>query len=246
MTAPITETGLIVRNLGKRHGGAWALSGVNLSLSGGEVLALMGPNGAGKSTLYRLLIGAERPDRGRIAMDGIDLTDLPPHARARCGLRHLPQDPSAFRGLTVAQNLQLALEAQEPDPARRRAQQEALIDRFHLGPLRNRRPAQLSGGQRRLTEIARMIVGQPRVVLLDEPFVGLDPLTVDQVCATIRGLCAQGLGVIITDHDVRSAMALADRAIVLHAGQVLAEGPVDQVLHDPAIRGVWLGQGFRL
>jgi len=243
--APV-QSGLRVQGLGKRYDGAAALADFAMTVAKGEVVALMGPNGAGKSTLYRLLVGAERPEFGQITLDGIDLTRLPSHGRARAGLRHLPQDPSAFRGLTVEDNLRLAVQSQDPDRSAHTARLEALILDFGLAALRSKRPAQLSGGQRRMCEIARLMAGRPRVLLLDEPFSGLDPLAVQSLCNTIGDLRQQGLGVVITDHDVRSVQGLADRMIVLQSGRVLVQGPTEAVLRDPAARGGWLGADFRL
>lgn len=238
--------GLHATGLGKRYGATAALAGVDLHLAGGEVLALMGANGAGKSTLYRLLSGAERPDCGRIVIDGIDVTALPAHARARCGLRHLPQDASIFRGLSVERNILLALEAHEPDRALRADRLEQLLAQFDLTGLRRVMPGQLSGGQRRRCEIARMMTGCPRYVLLDEPFAGLDPIAIERFGDTIRALRECGLGIVITDHDIRATLRLADRVLVLDGGHLLAQGPTAEVVAMPHLRGLWLSEDFRL
>jgi lipopolysaccharide export system ATP-binding protein len=227
--------------LSKRYRGLQAVSDVNLAVPPGQVVALMGPNGAGKSTIYRMLIGAVRPDRGRVLLDGLDLTDLPAYARARCGLSYLPQDPSAFRGLSVADNIRLALENHDPDPARRAARLEGLLAEMDLTALRDHKPGSLSGGQRRRCEIARLLAVEPGYLLLDEPFTGLDPLSIGQVQRQIRALADRGIGVLITDHNIHDTMALCDRIVVIANGIVMRDAPPGEIAQDPDLGAFWLG-----
>ena len=238
------DRALWAEGLRRSYRGVQAVAGVAIRLHPGEVVALMGPNGAGKTTIYRLLTGAERPDHGRIVIDGIDVTHLPTHVRARCGLSYLPQAPSAFRGLSVADNILLALENHDPDRSRHARRLDALLAELELTELRHRKPAELSGGQRKRCEIARLLAADPRYVLLDEPFASLDPLGIAIVQRQVAQLAARGIGVLITDHNVRATLAICDRGIVIVGGTILREGPAQGLLDDPALRPVWLGAGF--
>lgn len=235
---------MVATGLTKRYRGQTVVADASVTLAPGAILALMGPNGAGKSTTYRMLIGTESPDRGRILIDGRDVTGLPDYARARCGLGYLPQEPSAFPGLSVADNILLALENHERDRAARKARLVGLLADMDLTAVRDVKAGRLSGGQRRRCEIARLLAGRPRYVLLDEPFAGLDPLAVAQVKAQVRALAAQGIGVLITDHNVPETLSLVDRVLVLVQGQVVYDGAADTVLDDPALKGLWLGEDF--
>jgi lipopolysaccharide export system ATP-binding protein len=229
--------------LSKRYRGLQAVADASFSIAPGQIVALMGPNGAGKSTIYRMLTGAETPDRGRVILDGLDLTGLPTYARARCGLSYLPQEPSTFRGLTVADNIRLALENHDPDAARRTARLESLLSEMDLADLRHRKPGQLSGGQRRRCEIARLLAVHPRYLLLDEPFTGLDPLSIAHVKDQIRSLAGRGIGVLITDHNVTDTLATCDRVVVIANGVLMRDAAPDEVLADPQMRAEWLGSG---
>lgn len=227
--------------LSKRYGGLQAVTRVSFSVAPGEIVALMGPNGAGKSTIYRLLTGAERPDQGQVLLDGLDVTDLPTYARARCGLNYLPQEPSAFRGLSVADNIGLALQNHDPDRASHGKRIDALLAEMHLLELRDRRPGQLSGGERRRCEIARLLATRPRYLLLDEPFTGLDPLAISQVGAQIRALAARGIGVVITDHNVHDSLVLCDRVVVIANGILMSDCTPEVARATPNLRAIWLG-----
>lgn len=238
------ERGLDARNLSKRFGGYQAVADVSLSLRPGECVALLGPNGAGKSTVFNMLTGVLKPDTGQIRVDGIDLGGLPVFARALCGLGYLPQEPSAFRGLTVEDNILLALETLEPDRDARRHRLEEVLESTGLGALRGQIASRLSGGERRRCEIARMLAGRPGYVLLDEPFAAIDPLAIGAVKDLIRSFCARGLGVLLSDHNVRDTLAVTDRAIVIAHGHVIAAGTPAEIVADPGVRGLWLGQDF--
>lgn len=243
MTDRQAENGraLAAVGLSKRYRGLQAVSDASFAVAPGQIVALMGPNGAGKSTIYRMLTGAERPDRGRIMLDGLELSGLPTYARARCGLSYLPQEPSAFRGLSVTDNIRLALENHEPDAGARAARLDALLLEMDLTAIRDRRPGHLSGGQRRRCEIARLLAVRPRYLLLDEPFTGLDPISIGQVKDQIRALAGRGIGVLITDHNIPDTLSISDRVVVIANGIVLRDAPPDEERHDPALRALWLG-----
>lgn len=233
---------LTATGLSKQYRAVQAVADASFSVSPGEIVSLMGPNGAGKTTLYRMLIGAEAPDHGRITLDGIDVTGLPAYARAQCGLSYLPQEPSAFRGLSVADNIRLALENHEPDRAERARRLSLLLSEFDLNDVSDRLPRQLSGGQRRRCEIARLLAVNPRYLLLDEPFSGLDPLSIAKVKEQVRMLAARGIGVLVTDHNIPDTLSISDRTIVLVGGVVLRDALPSAVIADTALRSVWLGQ----
>ncbi len=241
---PMPSRALVVTGLAKHYGGKQAVVDASFAVAPGEIVALMGPNGAGKTTLYRMLIGAESPDRGRIVIDGLEVTNLPSFARARCGLSHLPQESSAFVGLSVADNIMLALENHENDPVVRARRLDELLDETGLTALRRRKPGQLSGGERRRCEIARMLAVEPRYLLLDEPFAGLDPKSIAQVRARVQALASRGIGILITDHNLRETLSIAARAIVIAGGHIVRDATPDAVLDDPALRSMWLGDDF--
>jgi lipopolysaccharide export system ATP-binding protein len=225
------------------------VKGVSLELQPGEVVGLLGPNGAGKTTTFNLVTGLLKPDRGQVVLDGRRVEGLPMPKRARLGIGYLPQEASVFRQLTTRENLQLALQ-QSGTPVRlRRRRLEQLIEEFHLGNFQHRRGFQLSGGERRRCEVARALaVGPegPRYLLLDEPFAGVDPLAVADLQALIGTLRQRGMGLLITDHNVRETLAITDRAYILTEGSILASGPSSQVADDPLVRRHYLGEGFQL
>ncbi|MFQ6537226.1 MULTISPECIES: LPS export ABC transporter ATP-binding protein [Aphanothece] len=230
-------------------GGRVLVNRVSLHLEPGEVVGLLGPNGAGKTTTFGLVTGLIRPDAGQVLLDGRDIGRLPMPTRARLGIGYLPQEPSVFRQLSVRDNLRLALEASHTPRPLRRERLENLIADFHLGPFQARRGFQLSGGERRRTEVARALaVGAegPRYLLLDEPFAGVDPIAVADLQQLIEQLRHRGMGLLITDHNVRETLAITDRAYILSEGAILASGSSREVGNDPLVRRHYLGEGFRL
>ena len=230
-------------------GGRPLVADVSLELKPGEVIGLLGPNGAGKTTTFNLVIGLLRPDSGQVLMDGHPVVALSMPERARLGIGYLPQEPSVFRQLSVRENLQLVLAQSGLTTSQSRERLHQLIDDFHLQPFLDRKGYQLSGGERRRTEVARALaVGLegPRYLLLDEPFAGVDPLAVADLQGLIHSLRKRGMGILITDHNVRETLAITDRAYILTDGSILASGPSDQVAHDPLVRRHYLGEGFQL
>ena len=230
-------------------GGRPLVKEVSLTLEPGEVIGLLGPNGAGKTTTFNLVIGLLRPDHGQVLMDGHPVAGLSMPERARLGIGYLPQEPSVFRQLSVRENLQLVLAQSGLASAQARDRLHQLIDEFHLQPFIDRKGYQLSGGERRRTEVARALaVGLegPRYLLLDEPFAGVDPLAVADLQELIHSLRTRGMGILITDHNVRETLAITDRAYILTDGSILASGRSDQVAHDPLVRRHYLGEGFQL
>ena len=222
---------------------------VSLTLEPGEVIGLLGPNGAGKTTTFNLVIGLLRPDHGQVLMDGHPVAALSMPERARLGIGYLPQEPSVFRQLSVRENLQLVLAQSGLSSSQSRDRLHQLVDEFHLQPFLDRKGYQLSGGERRRTEVARALaVGLegPRYLLLDEPFAGVDPLAVADLQMLIHSLRTRGMGILITDHNVRETLAITDRAYILTDGTILASGPSEQVAHDPLVRRHYLGEGFQL
>jgi lipopolysaccharide export system ATP-binding protein len=225
---------------------------VSLRVAGGEVVGLLGPNGAGKTTSFYMIVGLVQADAGRIEIDGASITAMPIHKRARNGLSYLPQDASVFRRLTVEQNIRAVLELQV-DQAGRRASKaevnerlEALLEELQIGHLRNNGALSLSGGERRRVEIARALATNPRFVLLDEPFAGVDPIAVIEIQRIVRFLKSRGIGVLITDHNVRETLGICDRAYIISEGSVLTSGTPDQIIDDPAVRRVYLGEHFKM
>jgi len=229
--------------ISRRFGGLQAVADVSLEVGPGEVVGLMGPNGSGKSTIFNIVAGFLRPDFGSVVIDGLEVSDLPSHARARAGLSYLPQAPSVFRGLTVAQNITLYLEACEPDPARRAERLEALLAQAGLEGQRDQTAAHLSGGQKRRCEIARMLAAKPRYVLMDEPFAGIDPLAIAALQQTIRRLASSGVGVLLSDHNVQDTLAITDRIVVIASGFVVFRGTPAEARGDERARAIWLGTG---
>jgi lipopolysaccharide export system ATP-binding protein len=245
--APESEdSGLMVRNLIKQFRKRPVLRGVSLSLKRGEAVGLLGPNGAGKTTCFYILTGLVRPDSGHIELDGYDITELPMYRRARLGIGYLPQEASIFRGLNVEENIRAVLEVVEPDRTRREAQLDELLAEFSIAHLRQVPALALSGGERRRCEIARALATRPAFMLLDEPLAGIDPIAVGDIRDLVSHLKDRGIGVLITDHNVRETLEIVDRAYILHEGQVLREGTPSEIVLDEAVRRVYLGERFSL
>lgn len=221
--------------------------GVSIEVSSSEVIGLLGPNGAGKTTAFYMIVGLIPCDRGQILLDGKDLTGLPMHKRAQLGLGYLPQEASIFRKLTVEQNIAAILELRaDLDRAGRESALEALLEDLHIAPVRASMGISLSGGERRRVEIARALAANPRFILLDEPFAGVDPISVLDIQRVITQLTERNIGVLITDHNVRETLGICDRAYILHNGKVIAEGATDDILSSREVREVYLGESFRL
>ena len=238
--------GLSVDNIGKRYKSRPVLRDVSLSLHRGEAVGLLGPNGAGKTTCFYIITGLISPDYGSIELDGHAITGLPMYRRARLGIGYLPQEASIFRGLSVENNIRAVLEVVEPIHDNREAMLEDLLAEFSISHLR-RTPAQaLSGGERRRVEIARALAGQPGFILLDEPLAGIDPIAVAEIRDLVAHLKDRGIGVLITDHNVREALDIVDRAYILHEGRVLMEGPPTEIVANTDVRRVYLGERFSL
>jgi len=240
---------LVLDHVALTIGGRPLVKQVSLNLNPGEVVGLLGPNGAGKTTTFNLVTGLLRPDSGQVQMDGRAVAELSMPERARLGIGYLPQEASVFRNLSVHDNLMLALQESGAPKAQRRERTEQLVDDFHLRPFAQRRGFQLSGGERRRCEVARALaVGEsgPRYLLLDEPFAGVDPLAVSDLQELINGLRERGMGLLITDHNVRETLAITDRAYILTDGRILAAGPSEQMADDPLVRRHYLGEDFKL
>ncbi len=238
--------GLIATGLGKTFRKRAVVRNVSLSLRRGEAIGLLGPNGAGKTTTFYMLVGLIQADSGTITLDGVDISTLPMYRRARLGIGYLPQEASVFRGLTVEQNIAAAIEVVEPDRDRRAALLDELLAEFGISHLRRTPALALSGGERRRVEIARALATNPRYILLDEPLAGIDPIAVSEIRDLVAHLKDRGLGVIITDHNVRETLEIIDRAYILHEGQVLMEGGPDAVVANRDVRRVYLGERFIL
>jgi len=238
--------GLEVISIAKSYDKRAVLTDISLSVAKGEVLGLLGPNGAGKTTCFYSIMGLVRPDSGRILMDGVDVTRLPMYRRAILGLGYLPQETSIFRGLTVEQNISAVLELVEPDKAMRASELERLLDEFGLTRLRTSPAMALSGGERRRCEIARALAAKPSIMLLDEPFAGIDPLSISDIRDLVKDLRTRGIGVLITDHNVRETLEIVDRACIIYGGQVLFAGSPEALVADENVRRLYLGEGFTL
>jgi lipopolysaccharide export system ATP-binding protein len=237
---------LIAQHLAKRYGDYSVIEDVSLYLHRSETVALLGAGGAGKSTVFQLLIGILQPEAGRIYLEGVDITDCPIHERARRGLSYLPQEPSVIPTLTVEHNLLFALEMRQPSAVRRRIIVNELLTIFGIQHVRTTRAGHVSGGERRRCEIARTMAGEPKFVLLDEPFAGLDPLAVADMRAAIALLTKHGVGVLITDHNIRDTLSFVDRAYIIESGRILKEGRTSEVIADPDVQRTYLGAGFSL
>ena len=243
---PIPQGGLEVISIAKSYDKRPVLTDISLSVGKGEVLGLLGPNGAGKTTCFYSIMGLVRPDTGRILMDGVDVTRLPMYRRAILGLGYLPQETSIFRGMTVEQNIAAVLELVEPDKVNRKSELERLLGEFGLTRLRTSPAMALSGGERRRCEIARALAAKPSIMLLDEPFAGIDPLSIADIRELVRDLKRRGIGVLITDHNVRETLDIVDRACIIYGGQVLFAGSPEDLVADENVRRLYLGEGFTL
>ena len=241
-----SNAGLSAHNLGKSFKKRPVLRAVSLSVQRGEAVGLLGPNGAGKTTCFYIITGLIRPNVGSITLDGEDITDLPMYQRARLGIGYLPQEASIFRGLTVEQNIRAVLEVSEPVPETRDSMLEALLAEFSITHLRRAPAMALSGGERRRVEIARALATHPHFILLDEPLAGIDPIAVGDIRDLVAHLKDRGIGVLITDHNVRETLEIVDRAYILHQGQVLMEGAPEEIVRDVDVRRVYLGERFSL
>ena len=231
----------------KRYRLRQVVKNLTLSIESGEVVGLLGPNGAGKTTAFYMIVGLVRCDQGRIHLAGRDVTKLPVHRRAKLGLGYLPQEASVFRKLSVADNIRAILETRRDlDRAARQTKLEELLEELHIGHVRDTLGVSLSGGERRRVEIARALAVEPKFVLLDEPFAGVDPISVADIQALVRHLTSRGIGVLITDHNVRETLGLIDRAYILNDGALMAEGSPDEILSNKSVREVYLGEGFSL
>ena len=238
--------GLVALNLGKQFRKRPVLRDVSISVKRGEAVGLLGPNGAGKTTCFYILTGLLSPDVGTVALDGQDITSLPMYQRARLGIGYLPQEASIFRGLTVEGNMRAVLEVVEPNAVKRDAMVDALLAEFSISHLRRAPAIALSGGERRRVEIARALATQPNFILLDEPLAGIDPIALNDIRELVRHLKKRGIGVLITDHNVRETLEIVDRAYILHDGRVLREGKPSDIVEDQNVRRVYLGERFSL
>jgi lipopolysaccharide export system ATP-binding protein len=239
-------SGLSVVSIAKSYDKRIVLSDVSLSVGRGEVVGLLGPNGAGKTTCFYSIMGLVKPDSGRIMLDGADITGLPMYRRAILGLGYLPQETSIFRGLTVEQNIIAVLELAEPDKVERAERLEFLLDEFGLTRLRKAPAMALSGGERRRCEIARALAATPSIMLLDEPFAGIDPISIADIRDLVKDLKQRGIGVLITDHNVRETLDIVDRACIIYDGRVLFAGSPQELVADENVRRLYLGEGFSL
>jgi lipopolysaccharide export system ATP-binding protein len=244
--ASLAMRGLEVRSIAKSYDKRAVLHDVSLHVERGEVVGLLGPNGAGKTTSFYSVMGLVRPDAGRIYLDGQDITNLPMYRRAILGLGYLPQETSIFRGLTVEQNILAVLEIDEPDRGVREARLEKLLDEFGLTHLRASPAMSLSGGERRRCEIARSLAAEPSIMLLDEPFAGIDPISISDIRQLVLELKQRDIGVLITDHNVRETLDIVDRACIIYDGQVLFEGTPQALVADENVRRLYLGESFAL
>lgn len=242
--APEALSGLEVNSIAKSYGKRLVLRDVSLKVKRGEVVGLLGPNGAGKTTSFYSIVGLVAPDQGDILLDGVNVTKLPMYRRAAMGIGYLPQETSIFRGMTVEENISAVLEIVEPDRKRRTAALEQLLEEFSITHLRNTSALALSGGERRRCEIARALAGNPSIILLDEPFAGIDPITIGDIRDLVAHLKDRGIGVLITDHNVRETLDIIDRAYIIYDGRVLDEGAPSEVVKNEEVRRVYLGQSF--
>jgi lipopolysaccharide export system ATP-binding protein len=237
---------LAVHGIEKSFGSRQVVRGVSLYVRRGEAVGLLGPNGAGKTTVFYMITGLIKADRGHIHLDGWDVTALPMYQRARLGIGYLPQEASIFRGLNVEDNIRAVLEVIEPNRRRREAELDSLLEEFSITRLRKTPTIALSGGERRRVEIARALATRPNYMLLDEPFAGIDPIAVGDIRTLVRHLTQRGIGVLITDHNVRETLGLTDRAYIVYSGQVLTEGDPDEIVNNPDVRRLYLGEEFRM
>jgi len=237
---------LVARGLTKAYRGRRVVDGVTMGVRAGEAVGLLGPNGAGKTTCFYMVTGLVPADGGRILIDGNDVTHMPMYQRARLGIGYLPQEASIFRGLSVEKNIMAVLEVVEKNPAERRRKLDELLEEFSIAHLRKAPSIALSGGERRRCEIARALASDPAFMLLDEPFAGVDPIAVSDIQELVRHLTQRGIGVLITDHNVRETLGLIDRAYIIHAGKVLTQGKPDEIIANSDVRRFYLGESFSL
>lgn len=230
----------------KEYGGRRVVNEVSLEVEQGTIVGLLGPNGAGKTTSFYMIVGLEHPDTGHVYLDNEDVTDLPMYKRTLKGIGYLPQEASIFRKLTVEENIMAILEQIESDHAKRQQKMEDLIQEFHIDHIRKSKGSALSGGERRRVEIARALATDPGFILLDEPFAGIDPIAVADIQVMVAHLAKRGIGVLITDHNVRETLSIVNRAYILSAGKILVEGTSQQVAEDPVARKFYLGDNFRM
>ena len=238
--------GLKIESLRKSYRKRLVIQDVSMQLHRGEVVALLGPNGSGKTTCFHAIAGLITPESGRVSVDGRDVTRLPMYRRARLGISYLPQEISIFRGMTVENNILAVLELSEPGRKRRYERLEELLNEFSIDLLRRTPALALSGGERRRVEIARCLATNPKYLLLDEPFAGVDPIAVGEIRTLVSALKKRGLGVLITDHNVRETLEIVDRAYILHDGKVLMSGTTEEIIEDENVKRVYLGENFRL
>ncbi len=247
LAPPQARSVLRAAGLRKAYGGRVVVENMALQVESGEIIGLLGPNGAGKTTSFYMIVGLVSADAGSIELDGNDLTRLPMHKRARLGLGYLPQEASVFRRLSVENNVLAILETRRDlDKAARRAELERILDELHIAHVRKSLGIALSGGERRRAEIARALAAAPRFILLDEPFAGVDPISVMDIQKIVRDLAARGIGVLITDHNVRETLGVCNRAVIVDRGTVIATGTADEILANERVREVYLGQNFRM
>jgi lipopolysaccharide export system ATP-binding protein len=245
--APAERKGVLsVHGVEKSFVGRKVVKGVSLYVRKGEAVGLLGPNGAGKTTVFYMMTGLIKADKGRIELDGHNVTALPMYQRARLGIGYLPQEASIFRGLNVEENIRSVLEVVEPDAKRRERDLDGLLEEFNIARLRKTPAIALSGGERRRVEIARSLATRPNYMLLDEPFAGIDPIAVGDIQSLVRHLTNRGIGVLITDHNVRETLGLTDRAYIIYSGEVLMEGRADEIVNNPDVRRLYLGEQFQL
>jgi lipopolysaccharide export system ATP-binding protein len=237
---------LIARGLTKTYATRRVVNGVSLVVRRGEAVGLLGPNGAGKTTCFYMITGLVPVDEGTIEIDGNDVTTMPMYRRSRLGVGYLPQEASIFRGLTVEENIRAVLEVHEKDKTARERKLDELLEEFHIAKLRKSAAVALSGGERRRLEIARALATDPTFMLLDEPFAGVDPISVADIQNLVHHLTARGIGVLITDHNVRETLGLIDRAYIIHAGEVLTHGRANDIVNNPEVRRLYLGDNFSL
>jgi lipopolysaccharide export system ATP-binding protein len=245
--AAFGEPGMLaVRGLQKTYGGRTVVHDAALNVRNGEAVGLLGPNGAGKTTIFYMITGLVSADLGVISLEGNDITPMPMYRRARLGIGYLPQEASIFRGLNVEDNIRAVLEVVEPNKKERERKLDSLLDEFNIGRLRKTPSIALSGGERRRCEIARALASSPSFMLLDEPFAGIDPIAVGDIQDLVRHLTQRGIGVLITDHNVRETLGLIDRAYIIHSGRVLTEGKPDEIIANEDVRRLYLGEDFRM
>jgi lipopolysaccharide export system ATP-binding protein len=237
---------LVARGITKSYNGRQVVNGVSFGVRAGEAVGILGPNGAGKTTCFYMVTGLVPVDKGNIEIDGFDVTTMPMYRRSRLGIGYLPQEASIFRGLSVENNIKAVLEVVEKDRTARAQELDSLLEEFHIAHLRKAPALSLSGGERRRLEIARALASRPNFMLLDEPFAGVDPIAVSDIQQLVRHLTSRGIGVLITDHNVRETLKLIDRAYIIHAGQVLTHGRPDEIIANPDVRRLYLGDQFKL